>query len=234
VVFIHGSVWGADASWGEQRPLADRWTLVLADRPGYGGSPPLGRPDFAAEAPLAAELLDGGAHLVGHSYGGVIALLAAAERPDAVRSLTVIEPPAFALARGTPAVEALVSDLEALWRSSPRRPAPFLARFVELVGMEARLPEPLPPWLERGARLLMEERMPSEAAIPVAALAAAGISTMVVSGAHSPAFEAVCDILAADLGARRAEVPGAGHAVPRTGTPFNALLDAFLAAADSA
>ena len=74
---------------------------MIADRPGFGASPPLERGDFELEAPLFAELLGDGAHLVGHSYGAVIALLAAAERPEAVLSLTVSEPGALKLA-GTP------------------------------------------------------------------------------------------------------------------------------------
>ena len=61
--------------------LAERWPLVIANRPGFGASPPLERSDFEVEAPLFAELLGDGAHLVGHSYGAVIALLAAADAP---------------------------------------------------------------------------------------------------------------------------------------------------------
>jgi pimeloyl-ACP methyl ester carboxylesterase len=50
-------------------------------------------------------LLGDGAHLVGHSYGALGALFAAALRPDAVRSLTLVEPPVYGLARGYPAAE---------------------------------------------------------------------------------------------------------------------------------
>ncbi len=84
VVLVHGSVVGAERTWQHQLPLAERWTLVLANRPGFAASPALERGDFEAEAPLFAELLGDGAHLVGHSYGAVIALYAAALRPQAV------------------------------------------------------------------------------------------------------------------------------------------------------
>lgn len=43
-------------------------------------------------ARIAAELLDGPADIIGHSFGGTIALRLAVERPDLVRSLTLIEP----------------------------------------------------------------------------------------------------------------------------------------------
>jgi hypothetical protein len=73
---------------------------LLVDRRGFGASPADGRVDFERDAEDVAELLADGAHLVGHSYGGVVSLLAAARRPDAVRSLVLIEPPAFGVARG--------------------------------------------------------------------------------------------------------------------------------------
>ena len=67
VLFIHGSVVGADRTWRHQLELAPRWTLLLPDRPGFGTSPPLARGDFEAEAPLFAELLgDGIAHSLEH------------------------------------------------------------------------------------------------------------------------------------------------------------------------
>jgi pimeloyl-ACP methyl ester carboxylesterase len=42
------------------------------------------------------------AHLVGHSWGGFIALLAAIKAPDAVRSLVLMEPPVVSLFVSTP------------------------------------------------------------------------------------------------------------------------------------
>ncbi len=100
VLLVHGSVLGAAQTWRHQLVLAERWSLLLANRPGFGGSPPSARGDFEAEAPIFAELLGEGAHLVGHSYGAVIALYAAALRPQAVRSLTVSEPGCLRVAAG--------------------------------------------------------------------------------------------------------------------------------------
>ena len=100
LVLVHGSVVNGRATWSAQRPLADRFDLVVLDRPGFPPNPPAARVDFESDAQLVAELLRAGDHLVGHSYGGVIAMLAAAQRPDALGSLTVIEPPATRVAKG--------------------------------------------------------------------------------------------------------------------------------------
>src|SRR6202030_842838 len=100
VLLVHGSVVGAERTWRHQLELAEHHTLLLANRPGFGASPPLPRGDFELEARLFAELLGDGAHLVGHSYGAVVALHAAALRPRAVRSLTVSEPGCLRVAAG--------------------------------------------------------------------------------------------------------------------------------------
>src|SRR5204863_8443387 len=85
VVLVHGSVGNGGSTWEAQFPLAERFTLVIPDRPGSPPNPPVDRVDFEEHAPPVAELLAGGAHLVGHSYGGVISLYAAGLEPAAVR-----------------------------------------------------------------------------------------------------------------------------------------------------
>jgi pimeloyl-ACP methyl ester carboxylesterase len=225
VVLVHGSVSAGMQSWEAQRPLAERFTLVVATRSGYSPNPPLERIDFEDQADELAALLESGDHLVGHSYGGVVSLLAAARRPAALRSLTVIEPSAFGLALGDPGVERF---LDAFRGGYPREPKAYLEFFLPLVGAAFRVPDELPPGLEQGARAAIAERFPSEAEIPLAELRAASFAKLVVSGGHHPAFDAVCDVLERELEAERAVVPGADHSVPRTGEPFNAVLLDFL------
>ncbi len=235
VLFVHGSVVGAERTWRKQRALAGRWSLILPSRPGFGGSPPLERGDFEAEAPLFAELLGDGAHLVGHSYGGVIALLAAAERPQAVRSLTVSEPGALRLAAGDPEVDAMIENGDTLYRDPESiPPALFLRLFRTGVGSANETPDRLPDWLARGARLLKTERPPWEAEVPLDRLADAGFPALVISGGHSPVFEKVCDALAERLGAERAVIPGRGHTIPSTGEPYNRALERHLVASAAA
>jgi pimeloyl-ACP methyl ester carboxylesterase len=226
VVLVHGSVGNGWSTWSAQRPLAERFTLVVPDRPGSPPNPPVDRVDFEEQAPLVAELLADGAHLVGHSYGGVICLYAAALRPEAVRSLTVIEPPAFGVARGDPAVDRLTADLARLWAEGPTEPAVFLSEFSSrVIGRRVPPERELSPEIEQGVRTLMVERGPWEADPPLDDLARAAFPKLVVSGAHSAAFDAVCDVLEERLGAERAILPGAAHNAQRAPGFNDRLLD---------
>jgi pimeloyl-ACP methyl ester carboxylesterase len=233
VLFIHGSVVGADRTFRKQHELADRWSLIFPNRPGFGDSPPLERGDFEAEAPLFAELLGDGAHLVGHSYGAVIAMLAAAQRPDAVRSLTLSEPGLLRFCADRPEVGEMIADGELLYSNPDAIPTEvFLRLFRSGAGSSHDTPEELPEWLARGAEMVKRERPPWEAEIPLERLAAAGFPVLIISGGHSRGFEAVCDALADRLQAERAVIPGRGHTIPHTGAPYNERLAAFLESAE--
>ena len=223
VVLVHGSVANGSLTWSAARGLSDSYALVIVDRPGYPPNPPLDEIDFEVQASEVAELLEPGDHLVGHSYGGVVSLLAAALQPD-LRSLTVLEPPAFGVARGNQAVEEFLR----VFPRAPRDPRGYLEFFLPLVGSAMKLSDPLPPLLEAGARAALVERPPHEAEIPFDELAAAPYRKLVVSGAHSAAFDAVADVLERRLGAERAVLPGAGHSIARA-PGFTQRLELFLA-----
>ena len=216
LVLVHGSVVGAAATWAPQQPLARRYELVAVERPGFPPNPPVERVDFEVDAALVRKLLREGDHLVGHSYGGVIALLAAAGSPEAIRSLTVLEPPATRVALGQPDADRFAEGGRTWWETGPTRdPEAFLRGFLHAVGSEWDPPSPLPPDLEQGARMLVVERGTWEAEIPFDALRAGGFPTLVVSGAHHAGFDAICDALENELGAERAVLPGVGHTIPR-------------------
>jgi pimeloyl-ACP methyl ester carboxylesterase len=227
LLLVHGSVVNAELTWSAQKSLSERFEIVAPNRRGFPPGPDVEHVDFEDEAVWLGPYLEPGAHLVGHSYGGVIALLAAARRPELVRSLTVVEPPAFGVARGNAAADEFVRRIEEHWTNGPRDPAEFLRGFLALVGSSIP-PGNFTPDLLQGARTLMVERSPAEAVIPFDVLAAAPFPKLVVSGGHSPAFEAVCDVLEQRLNAERAVLPGAGHSVQRLGEPFNELLAGFV------
>ena len=216
LVFVHGSVLGARGTWGGQTALANRFELVFVERPGFPPNAPVERVDFEPDAQLVSNLLEPGDHLVGHSYGGVVSLLAAASSSDRLRSLTVIEPPATRVAEGNPDVESFARAGQDVYASAASLdPEAFLRRFLAAVGSALDPPSPLTPELEQGAQALMVERGPWEADIPLDTLAAAPFPKLVVSGAHHPAFDGICDVLQERLSAERVVLEGFGHTVQR-------------------
>jgi pimeloyl-ACP methyl ester carboxylesterase len=231
-LLVHGSVVNAELTWNAQKPLAQRFEVVAPNRRGFPPGPDVEQVDFEDEAAWLEQFLEPGTHLVGHSYGGVISLLAAARRPETIRSLTVVEPPAFGVARGVPAADEFIARIEEHWTSGQRDPAEFLRGFLAVVGSSTPVGN-LTPELLQGARTLMVERSPAEAVIPFDELARAPFPKLVVSGRHSAAFETVCDVLKEQLHAERAVLPGAGHSVQRLGEPFNDLLASFVERAEA-
>jgi pimeloyl-ACP methyl ester carboxylesterase len=94
LVLVHG-LGGLATNWRLVAPaLAAERRVILPELPGHGGSEPLrgaATIDPFADAALAVAEAEGGvpAPWVGHSLGGLIALRAAACRPDAVSGVVV-------------------------------------------------------------------------------------------------------------------------------------------------
>jgi pimeloyl-ACP methyl ester carboxylesterase len=230
-VLVHGGGAGGLAAFSRQLTLADSFELLLPDRPGTGDTPADGPPDADRDGRLIADLLGalltddaarGPAHLVGHSYGGVAAMVAAAAGPDAVGSLVVIEPPVFQLAADEP-------DVLAAWRAldeaiADQDTTARVRRFFAAAGIPAAVPEHLPPPLQQLAHDLTVMRQPWDVPVHLAALRRLDVRKTVVSGGHHVAVERLCDRLAALVDAEREVLPGAGHAVQDVGEPFNDLL----------
>ncbi len=104
----HGGAWGPMAA-----ELGDAVTMTAPDLPGHGHSadwPVNGsmHDTATAVATALAEAIGGGApvDILGHSFGGTVALRLALERPDLVRSLTLFEPVLFSAAAAENAPEA--------------------------------------------------------------------------------------------------------------------------------
>jgi pimeloyl-ACP methyl ester carboxylesterase len=232
LLLIHGSTSPGWATWSAQRELAEGYRLVVPHRTGYPPNPPLERIDFDVQAREMTELIEPGTHVVGHSYGGVIALLAAGLVPERVRSLCLIEPPALGLARGNPQVEAAIAKVKAAFEA-PGSVRETFVRFLDAVGARAKVPDVLTPAMEASVRATLVERFPFEAVFDFDALRAAAFPILVVSGGHDPAAEAVCDVLQRELQAERVVIRGAGHGVQRTGGAFNARLRELVDAAEA-
>lgn len=240
-VMVHGSaqgsVLGGDTHFAMQERLAGRgWQVIVPDRPGHGRSPDPGRPDDAElDGQLVADLLGDGAHLVGHSFGGCVALAAAAKRPEAVRSLTIIEPAMAALAVHKPVVRRFVFGMvRALFLSFS--PTTRIQRFIRLVN--------IPPQLRGGSDAeelqrmgiaIRKLRLPSKAALAqqLETVRQAGIPLLVISGGWSPAFDAVCDTVAELGGGRRLDIASPHHFPQLVSDEFNQKLVQFMEEADA-
>lgn len=235
VVLLHGSLSYGEEAWEAQLPLASEgYRLVLPDRRGYGRSPRDGGEDYERDAHDVAPLLGDGAHVVGHSYGALSALWTAAVRPEAVRSLTVVEPPAFGLVPDE-AVTDYMAVFRRLFAQTDLTDREFLEQFLLAMQMPPSMitSELLDEWTP-GAVALREARPVWEASAPVDVLNAVLFPRLVVSGGHNAAFTAVAEALAGAMGARHAVLAGAGHMVQMLGAPFNEVVAEFWRAADRA
>jgi pimeloyl-ACP methyl ester carboxylesterase len=222
VVLVHGSLATGADEWSEQRPLADNGArLIVPDRRGYGDSQTASGEDFLIDAQDIAALMGDGAHLVGHSYGGLGVMLAAAERPQITLSLTVLEAPVSSLAGDDPAWRGLIDEVRTLW-GEDLNDHDWVVRFLEAVGSDpASLPAELLDAAVELVPVFRQGRPFYDADIPFDSLAAASFPKLVVSGGHHGGFEAMSDALAARIGASRAVFAGAGHEIQFTGAPLN-------------
>src|SRR5439155_5625358 len=181
-------------------------------------------------------------HVVGVSYGAVVSLLAAALDPEHVRSLTLIEPPAFGLVRGHPDVEILIERLTGVWDNAGiTTPEESFATFLARLGIPRV--EPLSSNGSHNIQASLREQPPWVARIPLREFAQAHVPVLVVSGgwpmaAVRPgmasawrAMRAVCEEIVARLNAQYEIFPAAYHNVQVLGKPFNDRLESFWARA---
>lgn len=201
--------------------------LRAFDNPGHGRSPdwqPMDGIDLHTFVTRhAAGLIDRPLDLIGHSFGATVALRIAVGAPEAIRSLTLIEPVLFAAAPA-PARQAENDRL-----------APFAAS-GDLDGMIVQF---MSDWGAPGAGVIPDDparadRLRKQMQLVVdtnaflmedranilreGGLESIDAPVMLIAGANSPPIvHDIADALAArlpDVG--RASVPGAGHMLPLT------------------
>lgn len=118
VVLVHGS-WDTHAAWDQVTPgLSRELRVIRYDRRGHGESEcPPGQGSYGEDVDDLCQLIqavagDAKVHLIGHSYGATIALLAAGQCPQRIRSVLVHEPPVFGLLKQDPEGKALLPVLQ--------------------------------------------------------------------------------------------------------------------------
>ncbi|MCH8504820.1 MAG: alpha/beta hydrolase [Ectothiorhodospiraceae bacterium] len=161
---------GSSAQWLPlMEHMATRNTVISVDLVGHGrsggwqdGEYPSLQGEVARLERLLA-LLEQPVHLVGHSYGGAVALKLALTHPDRVRSLVLYEPVAFVLLSHTastvPALEEILTVYgwidSAMQRGDHAAAAAVFVDYWSGAGAWERLPVP--------ARERVAERMPAVA-----------------------------------------------------------------------
>lgn len=216
-------------SSGYWRPIAtalqDQVAFIAPDFPGHGQSPDWdgGPPDLhTAATRQVAALIERPLDLIGHSFGATVALRIAVAAPEAVRSLTLIEPVLFAAAgpdRGHDAEMQVVGDLLAQNRDEEAA-RHFLAAWAgadwdhHSPASRARLARQIRLVAASGDALDKD----SANILRDGGLEAIDAPVLLMMGENSPPIiERIVDALAQrlpDVG--RARVPGAGHMLPIT------------------
>lgn len=226
--------------------LAPRYRVIAPDLFGSGASPPW-PPDapfhFREDGAAIRDLLDEApVHLVGHSYGGLLALKLAVERPEQVRSLALYEPVAFGVLHDPPDDEGLrnVASIE----DDPRFGEPpigeeetFLEAFIDYwngPGAWRALPPPArEAFLAVGRKVYQEVASLMADRTPLRGYASIACPALLLTGERSPAAaQRVCALLSSSLkrGALR-QIRGAGHMGPLThASEVNEAIAAHLAA----
>jgi pimeloyl-ACP methyl ester carboxylesterase len=247
VVLLHSSgMSGAQWRRTTEPLLRGGARAIVPDLLGSGRSTPWpeGRPfRFDLDVEVVTGILDrvgGPVHLVGHSYGGHIALRVAARSDARVRSLALYDPVSFGVLdpEGDRDAFAEMSRLELGWGASEAEHAEWLRAFVEYWGGPeawSRLREPARAEMLRvgwvvhaGARSLVADRTGAEAYRSLSA------KTLLVTGESSPiaARRVVARLGGSIPGARVESFAGAGHMGPLTHVErWNEVLAAHLAAA---
>ncbi len=232
VVFVHGAV--ADLRfWEPQREAFAKTHRFVAYTLRYHGTVPWvddGKqysPDTHAAdlAALIAGLKAGPVHLVGLSYGGLLAAMVATKEPQLIRTLTLAEPALFALLAeapdGKPALEAWgkgAAPMAAAVKSGDALGATKL--LFALVSGESpenfdKLPAELRQILTDNSRTLPLLFAAPQASVPCDALRAIKIPTLLVRGQRTPDFFTKTNEVAGRCmaGSRHVVVSGASHAM---------------------
>ena len=244
VILLHGTG-GASTQW---RALAERlsarYRVIAPDLYGYGASAPWpGRKAFAldCEAEIVFALLTrfgGRAHLVGHSYGGAVALQVARSRGDSLSSLTLIEPVAFHLLKETdaPIVAEITEVADSLARALERGEyvAGFELFFDYWNGPQAwtQVPEDKRcAMATRFPKVMLDFHATFNEPTRLEDFRALAVPTLLMCGTRSPSpARRICELLAGTLPAVRLKtIEGAGHMAPVTHPePVNAMILAHL------
>jgi 3-oxoadipate enol-lactonase len=220
-IFLHG-LGGSRSAWDAQlHELSDRRRCVAWDAPGYGAAPPLaGAMTFPALADTVARLADAiepedRPHLIGLSFGGMIAQHAALAHAGRFRSLTLLSSSSAFGLDGTTAADWRAARLAPL--DAGQEPADFAEAVLRSIAGPGISEEALASQCEAMERITGEGLRRSIDCLVAHdlrdRLARLDLPTLVLVGSLDaetpPAYAA--DIAGRVPGAQLVEIEGAGH-----------------------
>jgi pimeloyl-ACP methyl ester carboxylesterase len=226
VVMIHSSGMSSRQWRGLAKALASTHRAVMPDLLGYGGTRGWIAGDaFAIDEDTQLVLaviraLDQPVHLVGHSYGGMLALQVARAIGDRVNSIAIYEPVAWGVAAGEsdgPVQRELARFGESFFAPGQGASADWHRRFVDFWNGEgtwdAMPEEQRAAFLAVGDKVTREVRALCFDPTPASAYAGLTAPTLILGGETTPAAERrVCEVLAATIpNAIYERFPGIGH-----------------------
>jgi len=237
VVLLHSST-GSSGQWAALfDALRQDFQVLVPDLYGYGesddwpGIRPISLADEAAIAEALAQTCDGPIHLVGHSYGGAVALKTALRGKVAIRSLSVIEPVAFNILRNSDPwgdqylrqVGAVADFVQSALSQGNRNSA--MRRFVDFWSGPGAWTSLSPDQRHKIMRTAPKVPLDFWATLSDTATlkeyGALKLPTLLMCGTVSPAASrrivSLLDLVISDC--RLLVLPGAGHMLPLTHAP---------------
>jgi pimeloyl-ACP methyl ester carboxylesterase len=233
VICLHSSM-SSSRQWdGLMKRLQNTYRVTALDLHGYGDGPQLAAGtafSLDREVEILADTVaetDAPIHLVGHSYGGAVAIKAAQTYGHRVRSLTLYEPVVFAalfsVSANQPAsveVSRLIEDIQQDYRCGDLFHA--AQRFIDYwsgPGTWANIPPQKKISLSKKIPMVLEnfEAVLSEPDA-LAGLARVQVPTLYLSGMESPtSVQVISELLIQKLPRVDAhQFPGLGHMGPIT------------------
>lgn len=236
LVAVHGGLLGGRLTFG---PVLADWAqhlrVLVPDRRGFERTP--GTAGTIAEQARDLETFidrhaGSRAHVLGFSFGGVVALTALQLARRSLASLTVVEAPAVTLCGGDRQAMQLRVFLRQLHDAAVAGDA-VLRDFFEVMDPRAlgRI-DALLAANDPGLHVALDELRVWQTPLSPVGLAGSTVPTLVVTGERSPAMmRAVGRHVAQVTGGRHEVLHTAGHAAHLIGPPFRDLLVAHIAAA---
>jgi len=234
VVALHCSGGGA-GQWRELGvALGPRYVVIAPEHFGcdaagpWTGEHPFTLADEAAATLEIVDRMDRAVHLVGHSYGGAVALRVAIERPHGVASLALYEPSAFHLLKepgfdgeaafaeirdvGQNTVEGVITGD---YRGAAERFVDYWSGAGAWRTLRPAVQAGMTRWLPKAP---LDFRATIDEPTAADAYAQLRMPTLILRGEHAPApTRVLADALAKLIPAARARViDGAGHMGPVT------------------